>query len=174
MGYRWVRYGPDAVLAIDAYGNVIDIRYGVFYDGSAEGYGADQGGRPAIDPCLPQSFLDGSLALRGSGPDCDAFYEDERLQDDIDAAWAEEDWNGLARLVIDGDCDSDLSYYLLGLAAEGLALHEAAISYYQRALDLYDQQREDNCDAWDNDACRGINIGDEAAAGLERIYGQEV
>ena len=165
--YRWVRYGPDAVL-IGPSGEIQDIRYGVFYDGSVDDYGSDG---PAIDPSLPQDFLTGELSLQGYGRQCDDFYGDDQLQDEIDAAWADEDWNGLARMVVDGDCDSDLSYYLLGLAAEGLALNEASASFYQRALDLYDEQYQDNCDAFD--ACRDMRIGDEAAAGLERIYGRE-
>lgn len=168
-GYRWVRYGPDAVLIDPVSGEIYDTRYGVFYDGPIDQ--ATDG--PGIDPSLPEGFVTGDLSLQGYGQDCDSFFADTQLQDDIDAAWEDEDWNGLARAVIDGDCESDLSYFLLGLAAEGLVLDDAAASFYQRALDLYEDQYEDNCDAFGDDACRGLNVGDEAAAGLERVYGQE-
>jgi hypothetical protein len=171
MGYRWVRYGPDAVL-IDGAGGVVDTRYGVFDDGSAYAYAPATGDLPGIDPALPETFITGEFSLSGSGATCDDFYGDETLQEDIDNAWRDEDWNGLASLMVEGNCESDLSYFLLGLAAEGLQLPDAATSYYQRALDLYDDDSQDNCESWGEDACRGMSIGDEAADGLERIYGQ--
>lgn len=35
--YRWVRYGPDAVL-VDTYtGDIVDVAYGVFYEGEDDG-----------------------------------------------------------------------------------------------------------------------------------------
>ena len=176
LGYRWVRFGPDAVLVNLGTYEVANTRYGLFYEGGLS-YGPDYGygdqDLPAIDPRLPQEFLTGELQIGdSSGGGCEDFYGSNDWRDYVDQAWADEDWNELAGVVIDSGCESDLGYFLLGLAAEGLVLPEAAASYYQRALDLYDEGGWDNCDAWEEDACRGLDVGEEAARALERLYSQ--
>ena len=178
VGYRWVRFGPDALLINLRTSEVSRARYGVFYEGGEPnegfGYGLEERNLPPIDPRLPEAFLSGELDLSSGdyGGGCDDFYGQPKWRDYVDRAWADEDWNELAGVVIDGSCESDLSYFLLGLAAEGLALPDAAASFYQRALDLNDSAGWNNCDAWDQDACRGVNVGDEAAQALERLYSE--
>lgn len=178
-GYRWVRYGPDAVLVDGSSYDIADTAYGVFDDGSGygSGYGGyDEANLPPIDPDLPEAFADGSLDL-AEGVDqsdaCGFFYYDRQTQDDIDAAWADQDWNGLAKTVIWAGCGNDVSYYLLGLAAEGLALPDAAANYYGRALDMADGDVDSafKCAESGPDTCRGLDIGSEASNGLDRIYG---
>lgn len=163
-----MRYGPDAVL-VDTSSYVIDdIRYGLFDDGGAEAYVQGYRELPGLDPHLPRAFIAGDLNL-GNDPDrcSDSFY-DRRIDDD----WRAEDWNALALDIADSACPSDLSYYLLELAAEGLVLPEAAAAFYQVALDIADSSDDDfRCAAYEDDPCRGLDIGDEAAAGLERIFG---
>jgi Ni/Co efflux regulator RcnB len=176
-GYRWVRYGPDAVLVDASSYDVADAAYGVFDDGSAEG-GYEPSDLPPLDPDLPREFADGSFDLAQGQDQSDAcafFYGDRQTQDDIDAAWAAEDWNGLAKTVIWAGCGNDISYYLLGLAAEGLALPDAAANYYGRALDLADGDADDTfkCAISGPDACRGLDIGAEASNGLDRIFGPQ-
>lgn len=167
VGYRWVRFGPDAVLVDLSSYEVMDTRYGVFYEGDVS-EGAASSNPPDIDPDLPEEFISGELQLEGGG--CEDFYGEDEWLDYVDEAWSDEDWNELAGTVIDSGCESDLSYYLLGLSAEGLELEAASASYYQRALDLADERFQDNCDAWGQGACRDVDVGREAEAGLERVY----
>jgi Ni/Co efflux regulator RcnB len=173
-GYRWIRYGPDAVLVDASSYEIADTAYGVFDDGS--GFAGDDADLPPIDPDLPQAFADGSLDLAAEVDQSDAcafFYGDRQTQDDIDAAWAAQDWNGLAKTVLWAGCGGDMSYYLLGLAAEGLELPQAAASYYGRAIDLADGNVDSTfkCAVSGPEACRGLNVAAEASDGLDRIYG---
>ena len=73
--------------------------------------------------------------------------------------------------MVDARCGSDFTWYMLGLSAEGLMLPDAAASYYRAALYRADGEDDDfRCSAWGDDACRGVDVGAEAAAGLERLY----
>lgn len=61
-------------------------------------------------------------------------------------------WTDLAAQVIDINYPSDLTYYYLGRAAEGMKQHEAADIYYRLALtELH------RCDGWMND-CDGFDF----------------
>lgn len=178
-GYYWVRYGPDAVLVNRGSYDIADTAYGVFDDGSGYGGGyADDADLPALDPDLPGEFASGELDLAAGNDQseaCDFFYGDRQTQDDIDQAWADQDWNGLAKTVAWAGCGNDISYYLLGLAAEGLALPDAAGSYYGRAVEMADGNVDSTfkCASAGSDSCRGMDIGQEASDGLDRIYGPQ-
>ena len=49
-------------------------------------------------------------------------------------AVASGDWNGLAETVLASGLDSDLHWYYLGRAAQGMGLPAAARTYYQRSI----------------------------------------
>lgn len=61
-------------------------------------------------------------------------------------------WTDLAALVMEVNYSSDLTYFYLGRAAEGMKQYEAAQTYYRLALT--DLQR---CDGWMND-CDGFDF----------------
>ena len=46
------------------------------------------------------------------------------------------DWQRLALIVLDVGYNSDLAYYYLGRAAEGMGANDAALTYYRKALEI--------------------------------------
>lgn len=70
-------------------------------------------------------------------------------------------WRDLAVAVIKVGYLNDLSYFLLGEAANGLGLHDAARTYYARAIDA--QQAGKTCGG-DFNTCEGFDVPKLAAA----------
>jgi hypothetical protein len=178
-GDAWVRVGPDAVLVDQGTGDVADTVNGAFdeslpadADGAPPGYDPGQpppdvGPPPPAD--LPPGFSEGRFELRSS-EGCANFYSDPGVRDQVDGAWQAQDWNGVAATVAASQCRSDLSYYLLGMAAEGMGMIGPAFHYYVTALRISNPRAvsaEVRCTRF-QDGCRGIDIRAEAMDGSRR------
>lgn len=77
---------------------------------------------------LLKNFADGTIEL-GS-----LTIGYERYRTKMRTFYAAEDWESLAKAVIEGDWHTDINWYYLGRSAEGLGLYVAAKSYYAKAL----------------------------------------
>ena len=60
------------------------------------------------------------------------------------AAYNSHQWKQLAILVMTTGHEIDVAYYFLGAAAEQLGYYEAALTYYDRAVDLYNDNVYDH------------------------------
>jgi hypothetical protein len=72
-------------------------------------------------------------------------------------------WSDLANEVVRIGYSSDLPYFYLAKAAEGLGASRAAVVYYNLAM-----ASSDRCDRFINN-CDGFKVRDEAAKSLERL-----
>jgi len=72
-------------------------------------------------------------------------------------------WRELAVSVMRADTLSDLSYFMLGEAAHGLAFEDAARLYYQRALDA---ARDGHACGGLLNSCEGFDVGKGVSAAL--------
>jgi len=72
-------------------------------------------------------------------------------------------WRDLAVTVIKVGYLNDLSYFLLGEAANGLGLRDAARNYYVRAIEA---QKVDKTCSGDFNTCEGFDVPKLAAAGV--------
>ena len=77
-----------------------------------------------------------------------------------------EDWRRLMQTIIKANHKSDLSYYHLGLAAEGMGHKEAARIYFEKARELFYGQ-EFSCVTANINKCRDIDIAELVEKKLE-------
>ncbi len=62
-------------------------------------------------------------------------------------------WDDLAKLVITIGYNQDISWYYLGRSAEGLGLHDAALTYYKRSI-----ASEYKCQSFMLNVCSGLAV----------------
>ncbi len=72
------------------------------------------------------------------------------------------DWANLARTVISIGYNQDLSWFYLGLSAQGLGLGDAAVTYYTKALDT-----PRYCNNGSSNVCDGFVFPDDIYAQLD-------
>ena len=77
-------------------------------------------------------------------------------------------WEQLSREVIRIGYPSDLSYYYLGRAAEGLGATPAARAYYTKVLEMSKNNNDTTCEWWAH-PCQSVDLPALARAGLERL-----
>jgi len=73
-------------------------------------------------------------------------------------------WNDLAAEVVRVGYGSDLSYFYLARAAEGLGKNAAAATYYRLAL-----ASGNKCNGIVFNSCDGIDVAGQVQAGLKRV-----
>ena len=78
--------------------------------------------------------------------------------------YASQLWGDLAAEVVRVGYGSDLTYFYLGRAAEGLGRNAAAAVYYRLAL-----ASRSTCDGLVFNSCDGIAVAAQAQAGLKRV-----
>jgi hypothetical protein len=76
-------------------------------------------------------------------------------------------WADLATEVARIGFSTDLSYFYLARATEGLGKPQAADVYYRLAL-----AGSRKCDGWVFDSCDGVNVPLQASAALDRLAGK--
>ncbi len=81
---------------------------------------------------------------------------------------ASEDWETLAREVLDVGYSQDIAWYYLGRATEGLGLREPARIYYRHAGHLA-RRKETHCKGLFSDMCNGISLPDAADTALAKL-----
>ena len=110
-----------------------------------------------------EKFRSGDARLE-CGADCALAYFAQK------GKWRElhdrQAWRDLAVAVVRVGYGNDLSYYLLGAAAQGLGLREAAKTYYGRALDA---QKADRGCAGTLNTCEGLEVTERATAALRAM-----
>ncbi len=104
-----------------------------------------------------ERFTSGEARFECRGVQCTFNYN--RRKDDWKKLHAEKRWRDLAVSVMQTGYLSDLSYFMLGEAARGLGLAQAAKTYYRRAVEA---GKEYGCG---ND-CQGFNVQALAKAAL--------
>jgi len=112
-----------------------------------------------VTPAVQQQMMDnlnaGKLTLT-CGFSCDFTWISRVRQ--IQALDIAERWQDLAVAVMQVGYGSDLAYYYLGQAAQGLGEHKAAIQYYQYSLALSTGQVGPlTCEAVEG-ACQGVDL----------------
>jgi len=122
---------------------------------------------------LPRGFAQGFYYFNTRSPDaCASFYT--QLAPLVDRYWQNQDWGALARAVASAGCRSDLSYYLLGVAAENLGMPHASAVYYNLAFQFADPnvpKLEFRCSDWQG-GCRGVDVYQQSLAGRGRAGSQ--
>lgn len=125
-------------------------------------------------PDLAKGFAEGKFRL-GDGPrgGCKKFYEDAAYRSAMRASYEADDWNSLVRQVTGPDCDSDLGWFFLGVAAENFGKREAAVSYYRTALkrtNLKSLNYYKFCRTFEETGgCFGIDIQAQSERALARL-----
>lgn len=115
-----------------------------------------------VTPDLQAAFMKdlqaGKLNL-DCGLKCDITWISQAPQ--IHALDLAENWNDLAVRVMQIGYGSDLAYYYLGQAAQGLGYHQAAITYYGNAMQIASGPNALlKCGGGDpgSDACQGVDL----------------
>jgi hypothetical protein len=91
-------------------------------------------------------FMNGNIELGSAFTSFGAFERSKQMH----GLYAVGDWQGLSRLVIEINSDSNLNWFYLGRSAEELGFPDAAGRYYTRALStVYTCSRTlDECDGF--------------------------
>ncbi|PWC56794.1 hypothetical protein TSO221_00725 [Azospirillum sp. TSO22-1] len=77
-------------------------------------------------------------------------------------------WDDLAKLVITIGYNQDISWYYLGRSAEGLGLHDAALTYYKRAI-----SSEYKCLTFMLNVCSGLAVPETVNQRIAMIDGRK-
>jgi hypothetical protein len=77
---------------------------------------------------MMEKFMDGTIELGW------VTHGYERYRMKMRASYAAQDWESLAKAVIEGNQHMDIDYYYLGRSAEGLGFYMAAKRYYTKAF----------------------------------------
>jgi hypothetical protein len=114
---------------------------------------------PEIQARMMSDLQQGNLTL-DCGPKCTFTWLAQAPQ--VHALDIAEKWNDLAVRVQQIGYGSDLAYYYMGQAAQGLGYHTAAITYYSTSLAISTGQdpllRCEGGQAEGSDPCQGVDI----------------
>lgn len=89
---------------------------------------------------------------------------------DFQNLYASQAWEALGVMVARLNYGSDLSYFYLGVAAQGLGANEAAIHYYQAAVSISTSpQTGDQCHSGNIDLCNGVALPNDAYARIQVV-----
>ncbi len=91
-------------------------------------------------------------------------YKKSRLRELYDR----KEWDTLAREVLETDYPQDMTYFYLGVSAEGLGLPAMARTYYSRAAELTQNSRT-RCKGALLDDCAGLDVPQAAESALARL-----
>ncbi|MFU2208980.1 hypothetical protein [Solidesulfovibrio sp. C21] len=97
---------------------------------------------PDIEAQMLRDLQEGKMVLVGNNLNA-SFYFIGSWRSMADAYNAHH-WKRLAILVMTTGHEIDIAYYFLGAAAEQLGYYEAALAYYDRAVDLYNDNVYDH------------------------------
>ncbi|MGH8559791.1 MAG: hypothetical protein ACRESZ_20530 [Methylococcales bacterium] len=109
-----------------------------------------------------QQFADGRIEL---GP-ITLFHEMYRER--MWTYYNRQEWESLAKAVIQGNTNIDLDWYYLARSAEGLGLDKAAKIYYINALSTIHKCHRSSGYSY-NDDCHGFNFPEAINARLEAL-----
>lgn len=101
------------------------------------------------------SFKEGTLELTCINCALNNYMSNSTVNEYIQ----KEDWRRLMQTVIKTNHKSDLSYYHLGLAAEGMGHKDAARLYFEKARELFHGQ-EFSCATAKMNKCKDMNIAE--------------
>jgi len=129
---------------------------------------------PDLPPVNSSDRLTLINSLKGGQVDltCTEFgcnHEFGRMRKELTQDIHNSDWENLGIRVMQSNYRSDLSYFYLGLAAEGLGSTESAIHYYETAQQISNQQTSGNRCAAGLNNCDGFMVAIDAGDRMKAI-----
>jgi hypothetical protein len=129
---------------------------------------AQQAAAPLDYDAAVVATRDGTVRLAcGTGLQCQLAWQrakDTALQDAVG-----QQWRNLAAVVVSAGYDTDISWYYLGQAAQGMGAYDAARQYYQAAISHAAAGGAATCAGGLIDLCNGVSVASDAPMMLSQV-----